>query len=105
MGGKRLSFMGWKIWSYLTSWSGAQVRTQIDTADVVLGCLVSMIQAIVDGKSPAIQISDRAWNDESSGASITMPAPEVRFGSFRFCHHLLILETFHWSDLLYSHTF
>jgi hypothetical protein len=42
-------------------------------------CLVSMVQAIVDGKSPAIQISDRAWNDESSGATITMPAPEVRF--------------------------
>ena len=97
--------MGWTILSYLTSWSGAQVRMQIDTADVVLMCLVSMVQAIVDGKSPAIQISDRAWNDESSGASITIPAQEVRFGSFRFRHHFLISETFHWSDLLHSHTF
>ena len=38
-------------------------------------CLVSMQEAIEEGMSPAIQFSDRSWNDESSGISITMETP------------------------------
>jgi hypothetical protein len=38
-----------------------------------------MQKAILEGKSPAIQISDRSWNDESSGVRITMASTEVSF--------------------------
>ena len=35
-------------------------------------CIESLEKAIGEGLSPAIQFSDRRWNDESSGISITM---------------------------------
>ena len=40
-------------------------------------CSVNMRKAIEEGKSPAIQISERRWNDESSGLTINMAAPGV----------------------------
>ena len=41
--------------------------------------VVSMMEAIKQGKSPGIRISGRVWNDESSGTVIDLNAPEEVF--------------------------
>ena len=42
-------------------------------------CIESLEKAIGEGLSPAIQFSDRRWNDESSGITIRMKTPTEVF--------------------------
>ena len=47
--------------------------------------LVSMPSAIKEGKSPAIRFLERNWNDENSGARISIIKPvQVCFNSVRY---------------------
>ena len=52
------------------------MKCQVDLGEECLLLFsVDMQREIEEGKSPAIQISDRSWNDESSGVSINMKPP------------------------------
>ena len=47
--------------------------------------IVSIEKEIKEGKSPAIRVSERKWNDESSGISINMENPvQVCFFTHKF---------------------
>ena len=52
------------------------MKGQVDLGEEFLLLFsVDMQREIEEGKSPAIQISDRIWNDESSGVSFKMEPP------------------------------